>query len=408
MNEQSITSRFRAHDCAENTSAQNKRYIVPHILAARSPRDSDFIPGNILQEPGKHWNGYQWKNDSGDLVYENFTVEAEGQWGSNLYANGDDKPERPGNYIWRNGYIGPQMDPYNAGMLWGAREWNVPHRELIDCDFFGIPREHGIYSSLNAGSVVDRCTFVRCGSQGIQFVHRTISSPPYSPTGDNAPYKAKPLNILRDTHFIDCADGGARRSYNASYFDPGNSEFPGTLRVENCSFVAAWREPMGHWNSYSTGALVVTPMGSNPPLTSNMMELVEINNCLFDFTAPDRSVVNIRSTDTVVIEDCTFIIRDSTIGRAVTIDSPNGWVGDTKTKRIIIRNCIGVGDPRITINPRDGEGPEMRYDLHTPGKELIIDGETGAIISERRIGPEDAQAAAEDIRKAREEYFGND
>ena len=118
MNEQAITSRFRAHLAAGKTSSDNKRLIVPYILDARSPRDSDFIPGNILQEPETHWNGYQWKNDAGDLVYEDFSVEAEGQWASNLFRNGD-LARRPGKYIWRNGYLGPQMDPFNPSMRWG-------------------------------------------------------------------------------------------------------------------------------------------------------------------------------------------------------------------------------------------------------------------------------------------------
>lgn len=401
MNEQAITSRFRAHDCVENTAAQNKRYIAPHILAARSPRDSDFIPGNILQEPGKHWNGYQWQNDSGDLVYENFTLEATSQWGSNLFRNGDTLDRRPGNYIWRNAYIGPEMDPFNSGMFWGTREFNTPHREFIDCDFFGIPKEHAIYVDVYEGTVVDRCTFIRVGSQGVQFTHRELPFGQYG--ASNRSYEAKPLHVLKDSHFVDCAEGGARRSYNASYFNPGNPDYPGTLRVENCSFVTEWLEPAGWFKNRSTGALVVTPMQGNRPITSNIMELVEIKNCLFDFTDPDRSIVNIRSTDTIVVEDCTFLTRGKSWGAAVSIDSPNGYTADTKARRIIVRNCVAEGNTQLKVTVDDGE---VSHNLHTPGKELIIDGETGAVISERRIGPEDVQAAAEDIRKTREEYFG--
>ncbi len=406
MNEQAITSRFRAHDCARNTSAQNKRYIVPHILAARSPRDEGDLPNAVLQEPGKHWNGYQWKNDEGDLIFENREDYCTSQWASNLYANGDDKPKRPGKYIWKNCFVSTATDPYNAGMKWGTREWNVPHREFIDCDFFAIPKEHGLYISVYEGTVVDRCTFIRMGSQGIQVVHRIFSDPPYSPTGDNRPYEAKPLHILKDSHFIDCADKGDRPSYNASYFNPGSPEFPGTLKVENCSFVANWDTPQGTYDSHSTGALVVAPMSNNPVLTDNFMELVEVKNCLFDFTDPNRSIVNIRSTDTIVFEDCTFIQRD-TIRTAVTIDKPNGYTGDTKSKRIIIRNCIGI-DAKLSVVLGDDYGDEVKHDLHTPGKEIVIDGETGMVLSERRIGPEDPEAHAAEIVALRKEYFGTD
>ena len=401
-----ITHRFRAHNCAENTSVQNKRYIVPHILKTREPRDSDRIPGNILQEPGKQWNGYTWKNDEGDLVYENFKIEADDKWGSNLFENGEAKPKRPGKYIWRNGYIGPKMDPFNSYMHWGTREWNVPHREFIDCDFFAIPKEHGLYISVYEGTVVDRCTFVRMGSQGVQIVHRVSSKPPYSYSGDNRPYDAKPLHILNDTHFIDCANQGARPSFNASYFNPGSPEFPGTLKVTNCSFVADWEEPAGYLGNHSTGGLVVTPMGSNEVLTGNMMELVEVKNCLFDFHKPDRSSINIRSTDKVVIEDCTFIVRNSSRGE-VAIDKPNGWMGDTKTKRIVLRNNLSPSGTQLHINL---ENTTVKHDMHTPGKEVIIDGETGAVISERKIGPAsdvEKKRLAASLEKDRRDYYGS-
>ena len=403
MSEQ-ITSRFRALDCLKNTADQNKRHIVPHILRARPARTVEEVPGPVLQEPGKHWAGVQWKNSEGDLVFENVERRGTGQWCSNLFKN--DLSKRPGKYIWRNVLCTTETDPFNSGLKWGCREYNVPHREFIDCDFFAIPREHGVYASNYEGTVVDRCTFVRMGSQGVQFAHRPMSYQQYS--ADNRPYEAKPQHVLKDSHFIDCAEGGDRPSYNATYFNPGSPAFPGTLTVENCSFVNKWEEPKGGYQS--TGALVVTPLQGNEPLVSNFMERVEVTNCLFDFTAGDRSIINIRSTNEVIIEDCAFIARDH--GRAnVDIDSPSSYMGDSKTKRIILRNCVAVGEVNLRIFGEDATGwtDNVSVPINTRGKEVIIDGGTGRVISERVIAAEDPAAQkllAERIAAARKKYFG--
>ena len=335
------------------------------------------MPGNILQEPGTHRKGHQWKNDAGDLLFIDRIRSGGGQWCSNLFRN-DDLAKRPGSYTWENILCRPE--PLNAGLKWGTREYNVPHRVFRDCDWFEIPKEHGVYASNYEGTVVDRCTFVRMGSQGVQFAHRPVPYNQYLP--DNRAYDAPPIHVLRHSHFIDCGQGGDRPSFNATYFDPGSSEHPGTLLVRGCSFVADWADSLA--DTKSTGALVVTPMGGAGELTSNFMKLVEIRNTLFDFTAGDRSIVSIRSTDEVVIEDCTFIARDHRRAN-VDIDAPVSAMGTSKSIRIVLRNCVGVGGVRLRVFQDNARGwsDNLSYDIHCPGQELVIDGRTGELIHRR-------------------------
>ena len=407
MSTQSITSRFKAHDCAKQTATENKRYIAPYMLKSRAARvDGLEQPGNILQEPGKHWNGLTWKNADGDLVFADRVRTVEGQRGSSLYRN-NDLAKRPGKYTWKNILVQPETEPFNSGMKWGTREYNVPEREFIDCDFFAIPREHGIYASNYADTTVDRCTFIRMGSQGVQFAHRSLPYQQYQ--ADNRPYEESPTHTLRDSHFIDCGQGGDRASYNATYFDPGSPEHPGTLKVDGCSFVANWDETKDGYKS--TGALVVTPMGGTGPLTSNFMTRVEVTNTLFDFTAGDRSIVNIRSTDEVVFEDCVFIARNHTRPN-VDIDSPAANMGRSKTKRIVLRNCVGIGNVRLRVFGPDSTGwtDNISHDINCRGSEIVIDGETGKVISSRKLPSQDPSVRkrlADRIARARREYFGS-
>ena len=400
MNEQAITSRFRAHIGAGNTAAQNKRLIVPHILAARSPRE--FWEGANYVQHGAGWNQTEWTE--GDLVVENKYTLTEGQWASNLFRN-DDLAYRPGKYTWRNVLAQPQMDPFNPGMRWGCREHNTPERHFIDCDFFSNLNSHGAYVSPYDNTTFDRCTFVRCGAQGLQIAYRPLPNAQYGP--DNRPYEKKPRHVLRDSHFIDCGETGPSRSFTASYFNPGSQEFKGTLLVENCSFVAEFKEAFDYRDSLSTGALLVSPMRANPILRTNIMERVEVRNCLFDYTKGDRAIATIRSTDEVIFEDCMFIARD--YGAVIDINSPNSYTGTSKSKRVILRNCKVEGDVQIRFFPEEQTSWNdflLKMDVETEGREIVIDAETGTIISDRRLSAEISPEFIEDVKESRKIYFG--
>ena len=289
---------FRAFDYARNTAEQNKLIAIPSVRESREPRTAT---GSIPDITRTVWT-------EGDLVKENLESKVEKgyrQWNHNVHRNGVDEGEgRPGSYLWKNVGVSPELDPLAGQLKWGTREYNVGPRMFVDCDFTDIPKEHGLYVSNYADTEIVNCTFLRCGSQGVQWAHREL---PYGQYGaDTLPYQSKPTHILRDSHFVDNAFKGDRPSFNATYFDPGTSEFPGTLLVENCSFVCDWPEPKAVWGGEqrSTGALVVAHMQGNPDLKDqNMMEKVHVRNCLFDFTKGDRSLVSIRSADEVIFED---------------------------------------------------------------------------------------------------------
>ena len=381
--EETITSRFRAHDGAGNTSAQNKRLIVPEILAARAPREFWEGANYVQHEAG--WLQTEWTE--GDLVVENKYTLTEGQWAANLFQN--EYQLRPGKYIWRNVLTQPNTDPFNPGMRWGCRDHNTPERHFIDCDFFANLNSHGAYVSPYEDTNFVRCTFVRCGAQGLQIAYRPLGYGHAQYHGDNRPFTKKPRHVLRDSHFIDCGETGPSRSFSASYFNPGSQEFKGTLLVENCSFVAKFKEPFNYLGSLSTGALLVSPMQNNPILETNMMDLVEVRNCLFDYTKGDRAIATIRATDEVLFEDCMFIARD--YGAVIDINSTNGWTGTSKCKRVTLRNCKIEGSVRLRVhkeNPATWNDFLLEINMDTEGREVVIDAETGEILSDSSLGAE--------------------
>jgi hypothetical protein len=181
---------------------------------------------------------------------------------------------------------------------------------------------------------------------------------------------------------VDCGTGGTRPSFNLTYFSPGTSAFPGTLSIVGSSFVSDWSQarPDG---KRSTGGLVVTPSQGNEPLrTTNMMRTVYLYNCLFDFTAGDRSMISIRSTDEIVFEECAFIARDHAQPN-ITIDKDYGDLNDTKTKQIVFKNCKASENVRLKIRLAADESGKQQVVTHKLDEDLMIfDGVTG----ERIVG----------------------
>ena len=367
---------FNALACADNSVLENKRLRIPAIQSEREPRQPVGTIGDVTRS--------DWNEGDGDLLKEHLnSIVPQGypQWSSNLHKKVE---VRPGKYTWRN--IGVRPGEGARQLKWGTREYNAPFRSFIDCDFVDIPREHGLYVSNYEGTLVENCTFLRCGSQGVQFAHRPLPYQQYD--ADTLPYASKPEHVVRGSHFVDNAFKGDRPSFNLTYFNPGTSEMPGKLLVEDCSFVCDWPETRADGKK-SSGAMVVSNQQGNEPLAGqNMMESVTLRNCLFDFTKGDRAIVSLMSVDEILIEDCCFIARDHSMPN-ITIDKEYGdALGGTKTKRIIVRNTVARGGVRLNLmlaKGADGKQSQKFHSIDCPGEELVFDGITGDLISKRKL-----------------------
>ena len=357
---------FVAHDYIGNTAAENKLVRLPAVRDTRGARTQVERVGDVTRN--------DWVMGDGDLLKENMeSIVPQGysQWSSNLHKKVE---VRPGDYTWRN--IGVRPGVGATQLKWGTREYNAPFRQFLECDFTAIPREHGLYVSNYEGTEVRDCTFLRCGSQGVQFAHRELPYQQYD--ADNLPYAEPPVHIVANSHFVDNAYKGDRPSFNLTYFNPGTSENPGTIVVEDSTFVCNWDEPKfyGGKELRSTGAMVVGNMQGNKPLTNHpMMEAVTLRNSLFDYTRTDRSVLSLRSIETLLIEDCVFILRDCTQA-LLTVDK---YIesNEVKTQLIVIRNTHAEGGlAKIMLV---GGGFKM-HDIHCPGEQIVIDGITGELV----------------------------
>jgi len=354
----------------------NKDWRVPQMQASRTGRAPIGTLGDVRRNDWNAGDGDLLKSDLDSVVPEGYA-----QWSSNLHKKLE---VRPGKYTWTN--IGVRPGPGARQLKWGTREFNAPTREFVDCDFIEIPREHGLYVSNNGSTFLEGCTFLRCGSQGVQFAHRPLPYQQYD--ADNLPYKEPPTHVVRDCHFVDNAYKGDRPSFNLTYFNPGTSENPGTILVEDCSFVCDWPEPKyyGGQELRSTGAMVVGNMQGNAPLAGHqMMEAVTLRNCLFDYTLPDREIISLRSCKTIRIEDCAFILR----GGSRPIVAIDKYIDSdaTKTETIVVKNCHVEGGHMVILLKADPLGKQVRkyVDIHCPGEQITISGRTGEIIQRRTL-----------------------
>jgi hypothetical protein len=378
---------FKAHDGFGATAAENKNRRLPHLRANRAKRVSAAKIPDLKTWPGT------------PKVYSNLevAVSPRAQWAFNLYRprSKDLTDLSPSGYLeFRN--IGIRPGRGASGLKWGSREYNAPDRRFIDCDYTEIPKEHGLYVSNSGNTLLQRCTFLRVGSQGAQWAHRPRPYQQYF--ADNAPYKSPPKHVVRDCHFVDCAQGGDRPSFNLTYFSPGTSENPGTILIEDSSFVCKWDKPrIDNAKSaspnarYSSGAIVVTPSQGNIPLDprkGQMMKSVTLRNCLFDYTSGDRAIIELRSVDDIVIENCCFIARNHTQS-SVNIDRVSGRksaLNGTKSRRIVLRNNLSA-NVKVRVGLGDGtrNAGVVTIPLHTPGQEVVYNAVTGKEISRKTL-----------------------
>ncbi|MDG1984381.1 MAG: hypothetical protein P8M11_07430 [Planctomycetota bacterium] len=366
---------FVAHDHFLSSPGENKQAALPRLRASRAPRKRVGTIGDVTE----------WRRGASIVKRSLESVVPKGysQWSSNLHKKA--LQQRGGSYTWDN--VGVTAAPDAGQLKWGTREYNCPDRVFKDCDFTRIPQEHGLYVSNYGDTTLDGCTFLLVGSQGAQWAHRPLAYAQYG--ADCIPYQSPPTHIVRDTHFVDCGFQGVRPSFNLTYFDPGTSANPGTLLVEDSSFVSRWTKVRGD-GARSTGALVLAHMSAAPPLDAEigpMMESVTLRNVLFDFDHGDRPIVEIRSAAELVIEDCAFIARDHP-QPYVMVDRDNSGndLGGTKTERIVLRDNRSRGVVLLLcLSPAAGGPSQIKLPLHCPGEEIVYSGVTGRLIARRQL-----------------------
>lgn len=351
--------KINANDCIYNTAAENKALRVRELRALRGPRtDLAYLPDVTRND---------WPEDLGRLVFEDMELSSEPghrQWIQNLHK-GELVPRSP--VVYRNvGFTGPDQQ-----LKWGVRGFNPGDLFVSDCDFTAIKREHGMYISTGNNTSVNGCTFLRVGSQGLQFVNRDVAYQQYG--ADNLTPSKHTSHLVEDCHFVDCGYRGDRPSFNLTYFDPGTNEYPATVKVKDSSFVSNWATP-GLKGNYSTGGMVISHYNTEDP-SVNPVGSVLIQNSLFDFASGDRAIATIRGANTILIEDSCFIARAHNLP-FIDINSKT----DFTAEHIFVKNCRSK-NVKIRLW-KDGD-IIAKVHLDCPGTGYHIDGATGVV---RRTG----------------------
>ena len=354
--------KIHANSAVNNTAGQNKGLRMRELRAMRGPKT------DIAEIPDMRASDYP-EDPSERIIFEDMDLrdkEGHRQWLWNLHK---------GELVRRNNLLVFKNVSFTADepqTKWGMRCFNTGPYVLKDCDFTEITQEHGAYVSNSSNVSATGCTFLRVGSQGLQFAHR--SQPYQQYDADCMDYDRAPIHEFRDCHFIDCAQGGTRPSFNLTMFDPGDSENPATIRVEDCSFVSKWHTA-GPKNNFSSGAFVFNCGQGGPENDDrNPIGSVTIKNSLFDFTSGDRPIGKIDGVSTVMIEDSCFIGRAHNMP-FIDINRKQDWTVDG----IYLKNCTARGNAQIRL--WDGDDIIARVSLDTgPGRTVYINGE-GAVFA---------------------------
>ncbi len=366
----------RVVPAATRSAAQNKAAYLPEVRARRG-WDLEARTGmsSVTHKPGA-------APDIGDV---DFTCGW--QWALNVARGGVPGLDEPLDGAFKTGHVDlarltfqPEPDGFGAtGMKWGMRRYNLGDVTVSDCDFTGIPKEHGIYDSVSGHALYRGNTFLRIGGQAIQFAHRAGSYGQYG--ADNLPYTAPPLIVVEDCHAVDVGLRASRAAFAWTFFDPGSYAHPGTVVLRGCTLVSAWPstrtsggEVVGpdHPRALrSSGGLVVThygeaPEGSEAHPTRDLV----IDACLFDLTMAEQAVAAVRGVEAILVEDSVFIAREHRRPYFDVDDAGGGASG-----RVVIQNCISPPGAEVWLRIR---GRKI-MSLHTPGKRFEIDVATGLI-----------------------------
>ena len=361
---------WNPHNYIHNTAAQNKSLRIRRQRINRSP-DREIL----TSLPALHSD--MWPDNPREVIkYEKLDLNPHmRQWAFNVHRGHSPLRRRYNLLHWDEVAVTGQ----GPMLKWGSREYNVENRLITRCDYTDIAQEHGAYISNSGSTRVEQSTFLRCGSQGLQFSHRPNPYQQYS--ADTMPYERPPRHSIVACDFIDCGTGGTRPSYTLTYFDPGSTEWPGVVRVENCTFVADWAEPDdSFYQNTSTGAFVLTRGQGGPAVNAeqgDMLSYAEFRKCLFDYTRGDRPLGKINGSTNVAFIDSAFITRDHP-QPWIDIDSDTHRLEGMKTKRILIRNCR-ARNCRLRVHGSNGQ-VLVEVNMDTPDQEVWINGITGAVV----------------------------
>lgn len=375
--EAAATMAARVLPAATRTSDENKAKFLPRVRAGR-----DWDPkvrtkmATVTYEAGA-------APDIGDVDFL-----GEWQWALNVARGGVPDAGDVAAGAFKTGHVDlarltivPDPGAFGAtGMKWGMRRYNLGDVTVTDCDFTGIPKEHGIYDSLSGHALYRGNTFLGIGGQAIQLAHRAA---PYAQYGaDNLPYTAPPLIIVEDCHAVDVGLDASRSAFAWTFFDPGSYAHPGTVILRGSTLVSDWASTRtsggevvdpGHPRALrSSGGLVLTHYADAPdePEGFPTRDLV-VDACLFDLTMGEQPVAAVRGVETIHLEDSVFIARDH---RRPYFDVDDA--GGSRSGRVVIQNCVSPPGSEVWLRIR---GRKV-MSLHTPGKRFEIDVETGRII----------------------------
>lgn len=353
--------KIHANSCLHNSAGENKMIRVRELRATRDTREATELPdmrASAWDDLGPHDR----------VVFSDMDLwdhEGSRQWLHNIHK---------GELVRKNQlmiYNNVGFSARHRQTKWGCRGYNIPKLLVRDCDFTEITQEHGLYMSNSSSVTVERSTFVRTGSQGLQFAHRPNPYQQYD--ADCMPYDTAPLHTFEDCHFVDCGKGGTRPSFNLTMFDPGCSEYPATIRITDSSFVSNW-STAGPKNNFSTGAFVFTPSQGGPDNDErNPIGAFAIKNCLFDFAAGDRPIGKIDGATTIHITDSCFIARAHT-QPFIDINRKQPWKSS-----VLLKNCTSKGDVKLRI--WDGDDVIARVGVDTGlGRSIYIE-EDGSVFT---------------------------
>ncbi len=361
------------HAAMTRTAEENKGVYLPRLLAEhqKGPERAALVE-SLVFAPGQ-------APDMGDL-----DVRGRWQWSINVARGGATFDGAEPGSVAKTGNIDLarltiRPDPASeasVGMNWGMRRYNLGDVTVVDCDFVGIPKEHGIYDNLSGHGLYQRNTFLDLGGQAIQLAHRDKAYAQYP--ADNLAFTGSPVVIFEGNQVVDCGRDPSRSGFTFTFFDIGTHEHPSTIVLRDCTVVHAWdqaRTQNGRPVDGTAGGALRSPGGLvvhqyqhvNPSSGTYPVDAFVVDNSLFDLTQGMNPVMAIRGAKMILLEDSCFLARNHR-RPVITIDDEP----DRPSGTVVLENCVSPEPNRVWLEIR---GRRVRH-VHCPGKRVTINVKT--------------------------------